>query len=31
MADGAVTRRCHANFVMVAAPVFGDRGLAWAR
>jgi transcriptional regulator with PAS, ATPase and Fis domain len=25
---GAVTRRCHAGFVMVAAPVFGDRGLS---
>jgi DNA-binding NtrC family response regulator len=25
---GAVTRTCHAGFVMVAAPVFGDRGLA---
>ena len=25
---GAVSRRCHAGFVMVAAPVFGDRGLS---
>jgi len=25
---GAVVRRCHAGFVMIAAPVFGDRGLA---
>ncbi len=25
---GAVTRRCHAGFLMIAAPVFGDRGLA---
>ncbi len=25
---GAVTRRCHAGFTMVAAPVFGARGLA---
>ncbi|HWU87867.1 MAG TPA: sigma 54-interacting transcriptional regulator [Kofleriaceae bacterium] len=25
---GAIARRCHAGFVMVAAPVFGDRGLA---
>jgi two-component system, NtrC family, response regulator HupR/HoxA len=25
---GAVARRCHAGFVMIAAPVFGDRGLA---
>jgi transcriptional regulator with PAS, ATPase and Fis domain len=25
---GAVASRCHAGFVMIAAPVFGDRGLA---